>query len=67
MNCVQEQLKVKVKLPHVNKKPQARKQNLFKNRFLSLLKIRAKKFTPQNQSLFRSTSWFGVTKITTPF
>ena len=29
------------------------------------LKIRAKKFTPQNDSLFSSTSCFGLTKITT--
>ena len=32
----------------------------------STLKLERKKFTPQNRSLFRSTSCFGVTKITTP-
>ena len=30
------------------------------------VKIERKKFTPQNHSLFRSISCFGVTKITTP-
>ena len=34
--------------------------------FSLYFKIRAKKFTPQNHSLFRSISCFGVTKITTP-
>ena len=33
--------------------------------FSLYFKIRVKKFTPQNHSLFRSTSCFGVTKITT--
>ena len=32
----------------------------------STLKLEQKNFTPQNHSLFRSTSGFGVTKITTP-
>ena len=32
----------------------------------STLKLERKKFTPQNHSLFRSISCFGVTKITTP-
>ena len=32
----------------------------------STLKVERKKFKPQNHSLFRSTSCFGVTKITTP-
>ena len=36
------------------------------NVFSIYFKIRAKKCTPQNHSLFRSTSCFGVTKITTP-
>ena len=49
--------KIKVKLPHVDKKPQARKpifvQTLFSH---STLKLKRKKFTPQNHSLFRSTS-----------
>ena len=39
---------------------------LFKHRFLnSTLKFELKKLTPQNHSLFRSISCFGVTKITT--
>ena len=41
--------------PHVNKK----------HRFLTTLKIERKKITPQNHSLFHSTSYFGVTKIPT--
>ena len=32
----------------------------------STLNLEQKNFTPQNHSLFRSTSYFGVTKITTP-
>ena len=59
--------KIKVKLPHVNKKPLARKrifvQTLFSH---SILNLERKNFTPQNHSLFRSTSCFGVTKVTTP-
>ena len=35
---------------------------LFKHRFLTTLKLKWKKFTPQNNSLFRSISCFGVTK-----
>ena len=43
------------------------KPNLCSNTVFShYFKIRAKKFTPQNHSLFRSISCFGVTKITTP-
>ena len=38
-------------------------QTLFSH---STLKLERKKFTPQNHSLFRSISCFGVTKITTP-
>ena len=34
--------------------------------FHSTLKIERENFTPQNRSLFRSTSYFGLTKITTP-
>ena len=59
--------KIKAKLPHVNKKPLARKQIFVQIPFShSTLKLERKKFTPQNHSLFRSTSCFGVTKITTP-
>ena len=43
------------------------KLNFCSNTIFALYyKIRAKKFTPQNHSLFRSTSCFGMTKITTP-
>ena len=42
------------------------KPNFCSNTVFSLyFKIRAKKLTPQNHSLFRSISCFGVTKITT--
>ena len=60
-------VKIKVKLPHVNKKPLARKRNFVQTPFShSNLNLEQKNFTPQNHSLFRSTSCFGVTKITTP-
>ena len=60
-------VKIKVKLPHVNKKPLARKRIFIQTPFShSTLKLEQKIFTPQNHSLFRSTSCFGVTKITTP-
>ena len=54
-------LKIKVKLPHANKKPLARKQNFVQTPFSHST------FTPQNRSLFNSSSCFDVTKITTPF
>ena len=48
------------------KKPQARKRIFVQTPFSqSTLNLERKKFTPQNHSLFRSTSCFGVTKITT--
>ena len=51
----------------VNKKPLARKR-IFVEAPLSqsTLNLERKNFTPQNHSLFSSTSCFGVTKITTP-
>ena len=59
-------VKIKVKLPHVNKKPLARERIFVQKPFShSTLKVEQKSFTPQNHSLFRSTSCFGVTKITT--
>ena len=59
--------KIKAKLPHVNKKPLARKRIFVQTPFShSTLYLERKNFTPQNHSLFRSTSCFGVTKITTP-
>ena len=36
------------------------------NFYSNTLKLERKQFTPQNHSLFRSISCFGVTKITTP-
>ena len=64
---IEKTVKIKVKLPHVNKKPLARKRIFVQTPFShSTLKLERNKFTPQNQSLFRSTSCFGVTKITTP-
>ena len=43
------------------------KPNFCSNTIFALyFKLRAKKFTPQNHSLFCSISCFGVTKITTP-
>ena len=60
-------VKIKVKLPQMKQKTTSEKANFGSNTVFSLyLKIRAKYFTPQNHSLFRSTSCFGVTKITTP-
>ena len=62
-----KQVKIKVKLPHVNKKQLARKRTFVQTPiYHSTLKIEQKIFTPQNHSLFRFTSGFGVTKITTP-
>ena len=60
-------VKIKLKLPHVNKKPLARKPIFVQTPFShSTLNLERKNFTPQNHSLFRSTSRFSVTKITTP-
>ena len=64
---IEKIVKIKVKLPHVNKKPLARKRIFVQTHFSHYtLKLERKKFTPENHSLFRSTSCFGVTKITTP-
>ena len=58
---------IKVKLTHVNKKALAKKQFFVPTPFShSTLKLERKKITPQNHSLFRSISCFGVPKITTP-
>ena len=62
-NLFQKTAKIKVKLPHVNKIT-SEKANFCSNTVFSLL--RGKNFTPQNHSLFGSTSCFGVTKTTTP-
>ena len=48
-------------------KPLARKRIFVQTPFShSTLNLEQKYFTPQNHSIFRSTSCFGVTKITTP-
>ena len=61
-------IKEKLKLPHVNKKPLARKRIFVQTSYShSNLKIEWKNFTTQNHSLFRSIFCFGVTKSTTPF
>ena len=64
---IEKTVKIKVKLPHVNKKPLVRKRIFVRTPFSnSTSKLERKKFTPQNHSLLRSTSFFGETKITTP-
>ena len=64
---IEKTVKIKVKLPHVNKKPLARKRIFVQTPCShTTLNLERKNFTPQNHSLFRSTSCFGVTKITTP-
>ena len=48
-------------------KTTSEKANFCSNTVFSLtLNLERKNFTPQNHSLFRSISCFGVTKITTP-
>ena len=60
--------KIKVKLPHVNKKPLARKRIFVQTQFSHYtLNLERTKFTPQNHSLFRSSSCFGVTKLLLQF
>ena len=63
----QKTAKIKAKLPYVNKKPVARKRIFVQTPFShSILKLERRHITPQNHSLFCSTSCFGVTKITAP-
>ena len=60
-------VKIRVKLPHVNKNALPRNRIFVQTPFsYSTLKLERKRFTPQNHSLYRSISCFGVTKITTP-
>ena len=62
-----EILKNQSEMAACEQKPLARKQIFVQTLFSqSTLKLEQKKFTPQKHSLFRSTSYFGVTKITTP-
>ena len=64
---IEKTVKIRVKLPHLNKKPLQRNRIFVQTPFShSTLKLERKKFTPQNHLLFRSISCFGVTKITTP-
>ena len=60
-------VKIKMKLLYVNKKCTSEKTNFCVQTSFSLstLFLEQKKFTPQTHSLFRSTSFFAVTKMTT--
>ena len=50
---IEKTVKIEVKMPHVNKKPLARKRNLAQTPFShSTLKLERNNFTPQNHSLF---------------
>ena len=63
---IEKTVKLKVKMPHVNKKPLAGKL-IFDQTPVShsTFKLERNKFTPQNYSFFRSTSCFSVTKMST--
>ena len=59
--------KIKSEIAACEQKTTSEKANFVQTQFShSTLYLARKKFTPQNHSLFRSTSRFGVTKITTP-
>ena len=60
---IEKTVKIRVKLPHVNKKPLQRNRIFVQTPFSHST---LKKLTLQNHLLFRSISCFGVTKITTP-
>ena len=53
----------RVKLPHVNKNHNRESDFFVQTVFSLYFEIGVAKFTPQNHSLFRSTSCSGVTKI----
>ena len=64
---IEKTVNIEMKLPHVHKKPLARKRISVQTPFShSALKLERINFTPQNHSLFRSISCFGVTTITAP-
>ena len=64
---IEKTVKIKVKLPHVIKKTLTRKRIFVQTPFShSASKLKFKKITPKNHSLFYSTSCFGLTKMTTP-
>ena len=55
------------KITTCEQKSLARKRNFVPTQYShSNLKLERKNFKPQSHTLFRSTSCFGVTKITTP-
>ena len=63
---IEKTVKIRVKLPHVNRKPLPRNRIFVQTPFSqSTLKLELKIFTPQNHSLFRSNSCFSVTKSAT--
>ena len=59
-------VKIKLKLPHVNEKPLARKRLFVQTPFSHSTLNLQQNFQSKNYSLFRSISCFGVSKITTP-
>ena len=64
---IEKNSKNQSELAACEQKTTSEKAHFCSNTVFSLyFKFRAKNFTPQNHSLFRSTSCFGVTKITTP-
>ena len=65
---IEKKVKIKMKLPHLNKKPLVRKRIFVQTPFshYTLILEQKKNFTPPKHSLYCSTSYFGVTKITTP-
>ena len=54
IEIIEKTVKIEVKLPHVNKKPLARKRIFVQTPFShSTLNLEQKKFMPQNHSFFR--------------
>ena len=68
IQTIKKIVKTEMKLPHENKKSPREKTKISSNNVFSLsFKTRVKKIhVAKNNSTFRSTSCFGVTKITTP-
>ena len=64
---IEKTVKNQSEIAACEQKTTSEKANFCSNTVFSpYFKFRAKNFTPQNHSLFRSISCFGVTKITTP-
>ena len=59
-------VKIKVKLPHVNKKTTSEKANFCANTVFSLYFKNRAKMVHRKPTPFRFTSCFSVNKITTP-